>query len=222
MMKLNVFALAGAAADPFVHARHLVEFVECAGLYAAVERIATAPVVSEAALRTQHDIVAAIASRIDAVLPARFGSVLDEDELRHLVARAPETFATALDLVRGRTQMTVRLLGAEPRLTTGRSLPGRPAAVSGTAYLEQRRSAATIVVPPEVAVISTAVRGVVAAERVEAGQGRVAATVYHLVDRGAIGAYEQAIEAIPSPLGQKTMTVTGPWPPFAFVPEVWR
>jgi gas vesicle protein GvpL/GvpF len=220
MTTLNVLALTGEAAEPFVEAGHRIEFVTCDTLYAAVERVEGRPALSEEALRTQHAIVAQIARRVEAVLPARFGSVVDADELARLVARRREAIAQAIDLVRGRVQMTVRLFTTSARAAAPVQPPdgGR---VSGTAYLQERRSAAAPVLPAEVGEISAAVRHLVVRERAEPGQGHVAATVYHLVDRAKIEPYAAAIEAVRPQVGNDTLTVSGPWPPFAFTPELW-
>ncbi|MEP6917771.1 MAG: GvpL/GvpF family gas vesicle protein [Acidobacteriota bacterium] len=221
MTSLNVFALTGAAAEPFVEAGHRIEFVSCDTVYAAVERIEERPALSEDSLRTQHAIVAQVAERVDAVLPARFGSVVDAGELTRLVVLRRDAIGQALDLVRGRVQMTVRrftslVRSAAPALPAARSGP-----ISGTAYLQERRSAATPVLSSDIDAITAAVRGLVASERAEAGHGHVAATVYHLVDRGTVEAYTDAIDALRSHVGTDTLTVSGPWPPFAFVPDLW-
>jgi hypothetical protein len=221
MTTLNVFALAGEEAEPFRDAGHRIEFVKCDRVYAAVERVDDRPVLSEAALRTQHRIVAQIARRVDAVLPARFGSIVDVEELTRLVTRRRDVIQQALELVRGRDQMTVRLFGSEAHSAGPAPASARSKATSGTAYLKERRIAAAPVLPPSVAAIASAVRGLVVAERSEPGQGRVTATVYHLVDRAAAGAYRKALETLQLRFERDTLTVSGPWPPFAFVPDLW-
>jgi hypothetical protein len=42
-------------------------------------------------------------------------------------------------------------------------------------------------------------------------------SVYHLIERGSVSEYQQALSHIQSP----SMTVTCPWPPFAFAPDLW-
>ena len=219
MSSLYVFALAAGKAGTFSAAGHRIEFVKADAVYAAVERLDQRPAVSEAALRTQHDIVARIAAKVDAILPARFGSLVDVEELERVVALRREAIRDALDLVRGRAQMTVRLFDAEAAVPLARAAT---AARSGTEYLQARREAAAgRALPQPVAAITAAVKDIVAAERSEAGQGRVAATIYHLVDRAAVEKYKKRLAAIPPGPDQQMMSVTGPWPPFAFVPELW-
>jgi hypothetical protein len=221
MSSLYVFALTGGKAVPFSAAEHRIEFVKADAVYAAVERLDERPAVSEEALRTQHDIVVRIAAKVDAILPARFGSFVDLEELARIVELRRAAIRDALDLVRGRVQMTVRVFDAEAPAAANPLAHAGMGAATGTEYLQARRQAAVRAAPQVVAAISVAVKDVVAAERTEAGQGRVAATVYHLVDHAAVNKYRKRLAAVPSGPDRQTLSVSGPWPPFAFGPELW-
>jgi hypothetical protein len=216
MSALYVFALTREVAAPFEFDGHEIEFVGFRGLGAAVERVAERPQLSEAALRTQHEIVMRIATYVDDLLPARFGAFVDDRELEEILAIRREVVQEALDLVHGRVQMTIRI-------RDGASPAGRPdvapsgAATSGTAYLEARRAAAVHTVPPGAASMTAAVRHLVAAERSENGQGRSAASIYHLIERRHVNQYRAALSSVQSSI----VTVSGPWPPFAFTPDFW-
>jgi hypothetical protein len=216
MSGLYVYALTGTAIAPFVSGRRKLTSVDLDGVYAVTARMDAVPAVSEQALREQHEAVIQIAACSDAVLPARFGSFVELEELRRIVAVRRHAIDRALELVRGREQMTVRLSGpGQPE--TGAKAP--PAPSTGTEYLEARRAAATIE-SPALDVLRSAVEGIVAAERVERGADRVAAVVYHLVAAGAAEAYGQRVEAAGPALAPVTARVSGPWPPFAFAPEL--
>jgi len=195
--------------------------VKADAVYAAVERLDERPAISEAALRAQHEIVARIAAKVDAILPARFGSLVELEELERVVALRREAIRDALTLVRGRTQMTVRVFDAEAHAAVAPLAHAATQATSGTEYLHARRQAAVRAQPQAVAAIAAAVKDIVAAERSEAGQGRVAATVYHLVEHARVDKYRKRIARIPSGPDRQTLSVSGPWPPFAFVPELW-
>ena len=80
-----VYALTGAAAPPFRAGHRQIEFVRIGQFHAAIARMAEAPALSEAALQDQHAIVSAIAGKVDALLPARFGAFVDEAELAAIV-----------------------------------------------------------------------------------------------------------------------------------------
>ncbi len=117
--------------------------------------------------------------------------------------------------------MTVRLFDAEAHAAAMPLAHAGAGAASGTEYLQARRQAAVRALPEAVADVTAAVKDIVAGERSEAGQGRVAATVYHLVDRAAVDKYRKRLAGIPSRPGRQTLRVSGPWPPFAFGPDLW-
>lgn len=216
MSALYVFALTNQSAPPLQHLGHRIEFVGVSGIYAAVERVEAPPVLSEAALRAQHDIVLKIAAAVDATLPARFGAVVDRQELEQLVSMRQATIGKALELVAGRVQMTVRAFTADAPAARSETTAVEHHA-SGTAYLEQRRAATTALPAGPSRAMADALRPFVVSERLERGQGRVEWTMYHLVDRGAIPEYKRAAAEFES----SAIAVTGPWPPFAFAPDLW-
>ena len=89
MSRIYVYALVDGAFPPIRRHGRTIEVVEidgAGGVFAAVERSDQLPAVSEAALEVQHDLVTCIAAVADAILPARFGSLVDEVELEQLVA----------------------------------------------------------------------------------------------------------------------------------------
>jgi hypothetical protein len=190
------------------------------GIFAVAERMDSRPAVSEEALRHQHDIIGAIAARTAALLPARFGSFVEEDELRRIVQLRRDIIAQAFETVRDREQMTIRLT------TTGdaASGPGMPAeaaaGMSGREYLEGRRTAASGLDLPGVEAVRQAVKDAVAAERIVPGEGRLIATLYHLVPAGTARDYRLRVARIQQEIAPVVISVTGPWPAFAFAPEL--
>jgi hypothetical protein len=214
-MQVYVHALTGASAPAFTTGGRRIDFIEVAGVHAAIERIDAAPVLSEAALREQHDVVIRIAGVVDAVLPARFGSFCEVEELRRILELRREVIRSALELVRGREQMTVRFSG-DP--LAGRLTPAPAAPISGAQYLRGRRDAVASRLPPGLNLLRAAVVHAIVSERVEPAQGRMPAAVYHLIERGTAGNYRQTLARI-QPRLEGAMAVSGPWPPFAFAPE---
>ncbi|MGZ5429551.1 MAG: GvpL/GvpF family gas vesicle protein, partial [Thermoanaerobaculia bacterium] len=59
------------------------------------------------------------------------------------------------------------------------------------------------------------------AERIGRGERSVAATLYHLVPRGMSIPYQDALEPLRADFPGPGFIVSGPWPPFAFAPELW-
>jgi hypothetical protein len=195
--------------------RRRIEIIQLAGFHVAVEHLEDAPVLSESTLRMQHEIVLRIAARAGAILPVRFGAFVDETELEALLLRRRRVLRAALTRVRGRVQMTVRILG---HVNVRR--PVRPAR-SGTAFLKARRAAARPVVPPMGRAVQAAVRSLVAGEQVDRGHGSVVVTLHHLVERNLAARYRRLVRAHMARIGPSAeLTVSGPWPPFAFAPEL--
>ena len=215
MSALYVYALSGRSAAPFAAHGHRIEFVEFGSVHAAVERSAERPAISETALRTQHEIVIRISASVEDVLPVRFGARVEEEELGQLVAMRRDVIQRALDLVRGRVQMTVRIRGEEA--SHDRAASPTIAAATGTAYLEARRSAATRPLTPIASAVAAAVRHLAVSGKVDGPTARMSTTMYHLIDKPRVEDYKDALATLQS----STLTVSGPWPAFAFAPDLW-
>jgi hypothetical protein len=145
-----------------------------------------------------------------AVLPIRFGEkARDEEELCKLLKPRSSDLVQALERVRGCEQMTLRAFG-EPAL-----LPEPPEedAGPGTRYLEaRRREIERAHSLPEIGPLLDRLRPLVKAERIERKeQGALLGTVYHLVRREDVPAYKEAVKG-------HRVTVSGPFPPYAFAP----
>jgi Gas vesicle synthesis protein GvpL/GvpF len=213
-----VYGLLDRGGPPFEASGRRIELLEIDGVFAAVEQVAERPAVSEEALRVQHEIVCLLGGRFDALLPARFGAWVEVDELRRIVGLRREAIARALDLVKGRVQMTLRIAGASAE-PAGPQLE-RPVR-TGTEYLRTRRAAARGHVPAAIADgIDAAIRDLVVSARTdEAGKHGVA--IYHLIDRESVERYRSATASLTGVMPGCAIRVSGPWPPFAFVPELW-
>ena len=167
-------------------------------------------------VQRQHRVVSRLAERSAALLPARFGSSIAEEALRSLVEERHAGIRAALRQVRGCEQMTVRVFGA-PDVEEGAA---SRVPQTGAAYLAQRRRLAHHE-PPEVPVIRRELAEVVKAERVEGGRSGVRVTVYHLVPSRRLPQYRRRASVLQSLLAPHAVTVTGPWPVFAFTPELF-
>lgn len=217
MSRLYVYALAGSPIAPFTSVRRRVHSIDLDGVHVVADR-RTGPVTpSEDSLRRQHAVVEAVAARAEAVLPARFGSYVELAELRRILAGNRDAVHAALEVVRGREQMTLRI-PESPRATP---LALESPAVSGTAYLEARRASGAFPHPEVLEPIRRALAGLVHAERIQPGRGAVPASVCHLVTKGQAAEYRARIEEVAGTLPGPTPRVSGPWPAFAFTPELF-
>ena len=178
-------------------------------------------------LRRYAEVIESLAARTSAILPARYGTtVADADELL-LVIRARRLLRQRLKAVRGRAQMTIRLLesasGDAPSpnqrtvSTPARLRPGY-ATTEGTRYLRRKvADAAAARNVPAFNPVRPAIRRYVKEERVEKRSGIV--TINHLVSRAAVDKYRSAVERAADG-NDVRLIVTGPWPPYAFA-DTW-
>jgi hypothetical protein len=232
MSPLYLYAVVGAApagALPSGIAGEPLRLLACEGLLAAVGEMAEAPPLEAEALRGHDAAVRALAGEAG-VLPARFGSVLrDEEELRRVLGPRAPALRAALERVRGCDQMTVRLAWGggngsnertepepEPEPDTETATGHGP----GTRYLARRRAeqegARAI---PEVGRILDAVADLVRDERLESHRRPpLIASAYHLVPREAVAAYRARLDSASARERSLHVTVSGPWPPYAFAP----
>ncbi len=167
------------------------------------------PPVSAEALRAHEAAVRRIADEAQACLPARFGAAAaDERAILGALGAREQELREALELVRGREQMNLRVHGAvaAPAAEGGR----------GTRYLEERRRAIRL---PELDPLRSSLSAVIRAERVEPHeQVGLIASVYHLIDRGASADYRRTVET--TTLDGLRVSLSGPWPPWSFAPEL--
>ncbi|MGH9331099.1 MAG: GvpL/GvpF family gas vesicle protein, partial [Vicinamibacterales bacterium] len=118
-----------------------------------------------------------------------------------------------LTRVRGAEQMILRLYFSES--SSGPGAPGLGSG-SGTAYL-RRLAGADI---PLLAAIRAALARlrIVRGERVELQQTSL--SVYHLISRGDSRRYSSAVFEATSRESGVAAIVSGPWPPYAFAPDL--
>jgi hypothetical protein len=194
------------------------------GVMAIVGDVRRRPAASTRNLRRYAAVVESIAARMPAVLPARFGTTFDDVAELTLVLRSRgATTRRRLRAVRGRTQMTIRLLGSDPSdesyrgptpVTSRTGVRPRNKSTQGTQYLRQRlavlRTAREV---PELAPIQPALRRFVKDERVER-RGDIA-TIHHLIPRSMVERYRSAVERTATESDVR-LVVSGPFAPYAF------
>lgn len=183
------------------------------------------PAASARNLRQYAAVIESIAARAPAILPVRFGTTFDDLEELTLVLRSRgSALRQRVGAVRGRTQMTIRLVSESESGDASRASQSRAArrarvrlerrATQGTQYLQQRlallRTAREV---PELAPIRPAIRRFVKDERVERRGG--VATVHHLIPRAMAERYRTAVTGAAAESGVG-LIVSGPFAPYAF------
>jgi len=185
---------------------------------AIVEDREISPSPTRRALRAHDLTVRRIAAVTPAVLPVRFGTIVHTDRaLASLLRSWSADLRSALGLVDGREQMTLRLFGAPIAITQPErgDLDDDP----GTRHLIRRAAAhARAQFAPELEPLRQALGPLVQVERVaRQDAGPLLLTAYHLIPRGASSQYRSRLQQHAAAFGLRAV-VSGPWPPYAFVP----
>jgi hypothetical protein len=196
-------------------ARQPLGLVRAGKAYVVVERsVGQAALTPSPAAIVAHDRVVRRLHRLcPAVLPLRFGAVAPD---RAAVVAAISTLSAQLDpafeRVRGAVQFTLRVAGRR----------NKPPAVDrgtgpGTRWLNQRLARHRV---PEIECVSEATRPFVRAaraERADEARSERIGTVYHLVAREDVRRWRAAVAGAVDELPRGVhLTVSGPWPPWAF------
>ena len=223
-MPVYVYALLAQAPDSPPGngmAGECVRICRSGDLFAAVGDMARAPVVDAEGLRAHDTVVRRLTTMVDAVLPARFGSLLADDEaLSRLVAVRTVELTDALRLVAGREQMTLRVYG-EPVAGASAIVDEPSPSTPGTAYLSERlRAERHARAVPEIAWLRPVLATFIIAERVERHHTRpLLASVHHLIPRGRASTYLAVLERAAVSTRPVRVIPSGPWPPYAFAPD---
>jgi hypothetical protein len=186
-----------------------LRLVRCGEVSAVVGESEPVPVTPEA-LAAHDAVVRRLADRFESLLPVRFGErIKDEIELAKLLGPREAQLSEALERVRGCAQMTLRVFGdPEPAPAVDQGGPG-------TRYLETRRRARSL---PEIKSLLDILRPLLRGEHaVRHDQGSFLGTAYHLVRREDVPAYLATVREVET---GRRVTVSGPWPPYAFAPRL--
>ena len=199
---------------------------ELAGAFVVVERRGDVPPVAFGALKKHQEVVSRLAKHVPAILPVRFGTLLEPADLEEAVEERDEEIADAFDLVRDRVQFTWRMPtrrkteDGRRKTEDGRQETGRGVtkAVTGTAYLRQIARAANPAPPAAFRALRSRIAPLTIRQRYQPGTSALPEALYHLVEKSDVRRYAAAAAAL-----RKTnprLTVTGPFPPFAFAPQI--
>ena len=160
-----------------------------------------------------HEAVVEALMEDGAVLPARFGTVLESvDRLRDELVGRQQEFARGLDRVRGRVELGVRAVWPD------RSAATAPAD-SGRVYLERKvaeqRAAEEAVASVHEPLTRLAVDATVRVERTPC----LMVIGAYLVGRGDVARFRGEAERLARTLDGVSLACTGPWPPYSFTAE---
>jgi hypothetical protein len=182
-----------------------------------------APAIAGEALRAHDLAVRGLAAQAEAFLPARFGQMFaDRAALLEAVGPRHAAFVEALALVRGCSQMTLRWFGeSAPEPPMPIEGIGAVGGGPGTRYLARRRAELAVEhAMPEVAAEQQRLQPYVRAERLRRGGAPgLLGTAYHLVADSDLARYRAELALLPSTPALR-LRASGPWPNYAFAPEL--
>lgn len=187
------------------------------GAFAIVERRADVPPAELGSLRAHQAVVSRLTNAVPAILPVRFGTLLEEEALDEALQERDEDIAEAFALVRHRVQFTWRRLQPSAGAALKEPHPVGPFA-GGAAYLRRAAKAANTAPPAVFRHLRDRLHAFVVRERFQPAASGMPDTMYQLIEKTTIDQYRAIADSVA--LTTPVLTVTGPWPAFAFAPEV--
>ena len=228
-----ILGAGGGAATPVGVDGQPIRLIEEGGLGAAVSRV-SAPTdgmrPDTSRLLTYEKVVEAL-HRGRAVLPVRYGCLLaDESEVIELLRSHRRAYRSALRELEGCEELGVRILAEDAEGGRGASRPDVPGPSPGSAYLAARRVHYEERDGRSEGQVATAERcraafaGLFVKYKVEYPSGShpifliPLLSLYFLVKRENLDAFHRAFQSL-SRGDAARMLLSGPWPPYNFVPS---
>jgi gas vesicle protein GvpL/GvpF len=192
---------------------------ELGAAFLVVERRADVPPIAFGSLKKHQDVVVRLAKQVPAILPVRFGTLLEPEHLDEALQERDVEIAEAFDVVRDRVQFTWRSRGDRGSGIGNRASGAtRNLPTSGAEYLQRAARAAHPAPPAAFRALRSALAPLMVQQRYQPAARGIPEAVYHLVEKTRVDRYVAAADAVMKT--NPALTVTGPFPPFAFAPEI--
>ena len=163
------------------------------------------------------------------VLPFRFGTVFENDEaLRRAVRANRRTFTESVSKLRGKAEMHLKVLVRDAFLQEAVIEPELPAAVGGEYLIRLRDRAArdrerqtkARALSVQVHKLFNPLQEEVSCKRIESGA--MLLDIAHLIDSKSIEKYQNRYSTATKQLRNCQVMISGPWPPYHFMPGKLR
>jgi hypothetical protein len=189
------------------------------GGYAVVERRADVPPAEFGSLQRHQDVIARLAARVPAILPVRFGTLLEDDAIDEALEDRGDEITQAFAGVRDRVQFTWRRRGPRTARPAARTATSRVTAEpSGAEYLRRLAKASKPAPPAAWRTLRSKLAPLISAERYQPATASNPESLYHLVPRDAVVRYTTVAAALRH--ADDKLSMSGPWAPFAFAAGV--
>lgn len=173
----------------------------------------------------EHARVVGDCFRSATVLPFRFGTVFDHDEaLRRAVRANRKIFLESVSHLRGKSEMHLKLMVRESALPQALADVHLPAAV-GSEYLtclrqkasrERERQTKARAISVQVHKLFNPLQQEVSCKKVDSGALLI--DIAHLIESNSVSKYQNRFTAASRQLKDVHLAISGPWPPYHFVP----
>ena len=161
------------------------------------------------------------------VLPFRFGTIFESDEaLRRAVRTNRKAFLESVSRLRGKSEMHFKILVKDGALEE--AITELPAGVGGEylrklrdkASRERERQTKARALSMQVHKLFSPLEEDVVCKRVEAG--KMVIDFAHLIDTNTVAKYQNRYSAATRHFKDCQVTISGPWPPYHFMPGKLR
>ena len=177
----------------------------------------------------EHARVVSQSFRTATVLPFRFGTIFDtEDAIRQAVRANRRTFCESVARLRGKAEMRIKLVVRDGSLREAMEEIVLPDTV-GREYLAKLREKASRdrerqtkarALSVQVHKLFNPIEEEISCKKVDADG--MLLDIAHLIDNKSIEKYQNRYNTAAKQLKNCELVVTGPWPPYHFLPEKLR
>src|SRR6516225_5769649 len=177
----------------------------------------------------EHARVVSVCFRSGTVLPFRFGTIFDSDEaLRQAVRANRRAFGVSVEKLRGKSEMRLKLVVRDGSLKDAMMNVELPDTV-GREYLaklrekackERERQTKARALSVQVHKLFNPLDEEVSCKRVHSDGMLI--DIAHLIDSKSVEKYQNRYNTAAKQLKNCELTVTGPWPPYHFLPGKLR
>lgn len=177
----------------------------------------------------EHARVVSASFRAATVLPFRFGTIFDtEDALRQAVRSNRRTFCESVARLRGKSEMRIKLVVRDGSLRGATAEIVLPDTV-GREYLAKLREKASRdrerqtkarAISVQVHKLFNPLEEEVSCKKVDTDG--MLLDIAHLIDTKSIEKYQNRYNSAAKQLKNCQLVITGPWPPYHFLPEKLR
>jgi hypothetical protein len=177
----------------------------------------------------EHAHVVSECFRSSTVLPFRFGTVFETDEaLRRAVRANRKAFVATVTRLRGKAEMHLKLFVRDGLAREALAEVPLPATVGGEylcrlrekASRDRERQSKARTLSVQVQKMFNPLDAEVSCKRVDSGGMMI--DIAHLIDHGTVEKYQNRYNCALSKLKGCQMSLSGPWPPYHFMPGKLR